>query len=233
MSLAIFAYHAVLPLAPRERVRGAVPLSLFTEHLEWLARKRYRVLALGELVAMLASGEPLPRRACVITFDDGYRSVVEHALPVLERFDFPATLYVITGLVGTTSHLFREQGGEPLEHASWEELGKARSAGFELGAHSRTHPELTAIDSDRAAEEIEGSRRDLIEHFGECASFAYPHGSHDGRIVELVRRAGFRDAVTTNPGAPRPGEPLHALRRDTLGSKMTLRRFRLRLGHWF
>ena len=103
----------------------------FAAQLDWLARNDYRVIRLSQLTAFLQGREPLPKRAVVITMDDGYESVHRHALPLLRQYGFPATLFVYTDFIGA---------GDAL---SWNQLSELKASGWvDIQAHSKTHRNL-------------------------------------------------------------------------------------------
>jgi peptidoglycan/xylan/chitin deacetylase (PgdA/CDA1 family) len=233
VKLPILAYHAVLPLNGGERPRGAVALADFERHVDTLARKGFTGVSLDQAVELLEGrGEPV-RRPVAITFDDGYRCVLEHALPVLERAGFPATLFVVTTSVGGTSHWYAAQGGIPLEHAGWDDLAAAVGRGHAVGSHTASHERLTELSNGRMEEELLSSRDEIAERLGRCPHFAYLFGAVDERAAVRVAGCGFRTASTTRPGFNRVGQPLLHLRRQEVSRTTGPGRFRRRVGLWW
>jgi peptidoglycan/xylan/chitin deacetylase (PgdA/CDA1 family) len=225
-------YHAVLPIGASERRRGTVPLATFRAQVRWLARRGFRALSLDEVAGALSGDRPLRGRVVAITFDDGYRCVVRHALPVLSEYGMTATLFAVTGVVGRTTDWYVAGGGAPLVHASWDELEHAVAHGFSVGSHTATHVRLPAADPDRVAEELGASRAAIEQRLGECHHFAYPFGDLSEAVVAAVHRAGYRTACTTDRGRNRRGDPLLRLRRQTVSRNTTGGRFRRRCGAW-
>jgi peptidoglycan/xylan/chitin deacetylase (PgdA/CDA1 family) len=227
-------YHGVLPIEPTANVRGTVPLSVFRDQIAWLARRGYRSLTLDEAAEALRSdGHPPRGRNVVITFDDGYRCVVEHAFPVLAEFGLTATLFVVTAAVDTTTDWYVQGGGRPFEHASWSELERAASRGFTIGSHTVSHRSLLDASDAVRAEELGASKEMLEKRTGACHHFAYPFGAHDDAVVAAVQRAGYTTACSTESGLNRPGQPPLRLRRQSISRTSTAGRFRRRLGAWF
>ena len=234
MSVPILMYHAVLPIDATERVRGTVPLATFRAQIGWLSRRGYRTLTLDEVGGVLAgTAAAAPARSVALTFDDGYRCVIEHALPVLEEFGLTATLFVVTDAVDRTTNWYGPKGGRPFEHASWDELARAASRGFAIGSHSVSHVRLANSSPDEVAEELCTSREVIEKRLGPCHHFAYPFGSHSDATVTAVERAGYRTACTTQAGTNPPGQPLLRLRRQTVSRNTTGGRFRRNAGSWF
>jgi len=153
----------------------------------------------------------------VITFDDGYQDTRVLAAPVLARLRLPATLFLVSTLVGE-GKVWEGDGelaGRPL--VSWEDVDELRASGFELGAHTRTHPVLTELPRKKLDAEIAGSRADLAERLGAPPSaFAYPKGKWNLAAAEVARRAGLSSALTVSAGRNGPATPLHALRRTEI-----------------
>lgn len=231
--LPILVYHAVLPIGPGEAVRGTVPLAVFRDQIGWLARRGYQALSLDAAADLLEGGGAAPGRPVAITFDDGYRCVVEHALPVLVEFGMTATLFVVTDAVGRTSDWYVAKGGRAFEHAGWDALETAVARGFAVGSHARSHVPLADAPPDAIADEVGRSRDAVAARFGSCRHFAYPFGSHSERVVEAVRRAGYRTACTTERGFNAPGRFLLRLRRQAVSRNTSPGRFRRRCGAWW
>jgi peptidoglycan/xylan/chitin deacetylase (PgdA/CDA1 family) len=207
----------------------AVAPGRFREQMELLARTGYDVIDLSEAAGQLASGRSLPR-TIALNFDDGYRDVAEHALPVLERLGFRATIFIATGVTDGTASFAWYRRQPPL--LTWEEITELDSGGtLSFGAHSITHPNLRALQDDAARREIVGSKLALEERLGrEVEAFCYPAGLFSDRERSYVADAGFRLAVSCEPGVNRPGGDPLALRRRQIDARDSLLDFRAKLG---
>ena len=194
----ILMYHVIAdprPGAPWPQLY--VSPGEFEAQVAWLARNGFAAVTLSEVWRNWHHGGRLPRQPVVLTFDDGYRSVATKALPVLSRRGWPAVLNLKVG---------------NLEPGSFTESDVRRllAAGWELGAHTITHPDLRTLGAAALEREVAGSRRELRRRFGVPVDFfCYPAGRYDSRVIASVRRAGFLGATTTIEGfatADRPFE---------------------------
>lgn len=194
---AILCYHAVSEDWPNV---AAIDQASLERQVRHLLKRGYRPRTLSQAFAPGARG-----RSLVVTFDDAFRSVLERGLPVLERLGVPATLFVPTDFAAeaaplTWSTLAQWQNGpyeEELRCMSWEEVRRLAAAGWEIGSHTCSHPKLTEIEAERAAAELERSRAACEEALQRpCATFAYPFGAHDEKVVGMTRAAGYELAVT-------------------------------------
>jgi len=208
--LRILFYHRVsddadpLAVTPRR----------FREHMELLAAEDYEVLGLSEAFDLLEAGR-LTARTIALNFDDGFRDVADNAVPVLERLGFRATVFVPTGVVAGTAAFPWYSQQPPL--LGWDEivqLDRAGSLSFE--AHSVTHPNLLLLSDDVSRQEIEQSKIELEARLGrQVDAFCYPAGLFGERERACVAAAGFRLAVTCEPGVNVPGaDPLTLRRRQ-------------------
>jgi len=172
---------------------GRAPTSfgpaLFARCMDTLARSGYRTLTLSEAASLAAARRPFPERSFVITFDDGYRNVFDCAFPVLSRHSFTATVFLTTGrgdAAGDADRLPPLFNGEML---SWGEIRAMKANGFDFGAHTLTHPDLTRLSPDDAAREMTVSRDAISRALGAPVStFAYPYGRYDAASAEIAAR---------------------------------------------
>ncbi len=204
----VLLYHAIDQPDPADRLGLRVTPEAFRAQMARLRSSGYRVVSLRSLLE--ARGDDgTPRVA--ITFDDGYRSQLA-AASILEEFQYPATFFVVPRwLDGDRSG---DAYWEAWEHFGWDEAQRLVERGFEVGAHSATHVRLTRCSSDRLPDEVGGARRRLEDRLGyTVASFSYPHGDHDERVVEVVRAAGYRLACTSVSGTNHAPWPMLRLRR--------------------
>jgi glycosyltransferase involved in cell wall biosynthesis len=213
----ILMYHAVGE--PQEAAAPfVIPARRFEAQMAWLRRWGYQVISLEQFLACQRERRLPPARSVVITFDDGYRDNYTHAYPILQRHAVPATIFLVAGHIGHCNRWDKEGelAGRPL--MSWSQLEELARQGIQFGAHSCTHPVLTAVLADQAAAEIVSSRQQLAKTLGiPITAFAYPYGEHDRCIQEMVEQAGYDSGCTVDSG-------LNSL----LTSPLALRRIEIR-----
>lgn len=182
---------------------------------------------------------PRSRRTLVVTFDDGYRSVLEQAKPILDRLGLPGTLFVPTDWPGRTEPMawdgIDQWLGTPhepeLRALDWDQLRGLAADGWEIGGHTCSHPHLSQVrDDDRLADELERSKAILERELdAPCTSLAYPYGDVDARVAAATERAGYAAACTI----PRISKPLATDRlcwpRTPIHRVDTDRRFRVKV----
>ncbi len=203
----VLMYHMVRPHRSKARFNKLrVPPELFEKQLAWLKEREFNFIFASELF----DAESLPQRTVCLTFDDGFADNLLNADPLLEKFDACATLYLVIDRDGGWSskkkahHADDELADEP-KLSDEQVAGMVASGRWELGGHSMTHANLAAIDDESAQDEIANSRIELESRFGiPPVTFAYPFGIYEQRHARMVEEAGFRGAVTTEPGV----EPL-------------------------
>jgi peptidoglycan/xylan/chitin deacetylase (PgdA/CDA1 family) len=195
--LMVLCYHAVSATWPSP---AAVSPSELDRQLRLLLRRGYRPMTLA---AALEAGAP--KKGLVVTFDDAYASILESGLPVLERLEVPATVFVPTDSADEAglmrwSELAQWVGGaheQELRCMSWEQIGKLTERGWEVGSHTCSHPHLTELGDGELDVELETSRAACEERTQRpCTTLAYPFGSYDERVMSAVDAAGYEAAVT-------------------------------------
>jgi peptidoglycan/xylan/chitin deacetylase (PgdA/CDA1 family) len=190
------------------------PTSHFRAQIYWLASRGYRSLTARQAVAALAGRAQLEPRSVVLTFDDGFRSVGETALPILAECGFVATVYCATAYVGGASSWERSARIPEMAVMSWDEILILVDKGWDIGGHSVSHAHLPGLPEATMREEIAEGRRILQERTGcPVTSFAYPFGEFDQVCADAVGEAGFSSAWTMDPAANRPGCDLFSLGR--------------------
>lgn len=220
----VLMYHAFTDSG--EQGRYILAQRSFARQMRLLAALRYRVVGFEEIARALREGRPLPRRAAVITIDDGYADNFEIAYPILRRHGFSATLFLISRKLGAKADWSGDPGptdGRPL--LTLEQAQQMRAGGLAIGAHTRTHRPLPELSAGQATDEVGGSRTDLEAALGEAVpTFAYPYGALDEQAVDAVKHASFSGACTTHPRHARFGDdPLLIPRIEVRGTDTTLR----------
>jgi peptidoglycan/xylan/chitin deacetylase (PgdA/CDA1 family) len=190
----ILCYH---DLTPRSALAGATPYALavevFEAQMRLLHTRGYRSITVQEAARYVEEGRRPSEKVVAITFDDGYQSLLTRALPVLEPLGYTATAYLIADylLDPPPAGLVRNPG----EYLDIKGVEVLQSAGWELGAHTRTHPDLTTLDDVRLENEIRGSREALSSMFHDSiATFCYPYHRRSPAVEAHVAAAGFRAA---------------------------------------
>lgn len=199
-----------------------VTTKAFRAQMEWLAAH--------EAVVPLEEAPEHPE-ALAVTFDDGFVDNLVHAAPVLNSLGIPATCFVVAGRLGGLLD------GEPDPFhgriMAAEELNRLEALGVRVGAHTMSHPHLSALASSSQREEIVQSKQVLEDTLGhEVSAFAYPYGSaedYTADTVALVREAGFRVAVTNRYGTNPPGADRWTLRRIWIDRTDTLSLFQAKI----
>ena len=207
--LPILTYHS---LDDSGSVISVTPTA-FAEQMRVLHEASISTLSLPAAAQALRDGR-VPARVVVLTFDDGFENFYEHAYPVLRRYGFTATNFLVTDYCGKDNSWPSQPGhveSRPL--LRWAQVREMSEAGIAFGAHSRTHPDLTRLSSGNAEEEIAASKR-AIEQYLEhpVESFAYPYGAHNATVKRLTA-AHFPLACSTTLDFARPGSDLLALER--------------------
>ena len=141
----------------------------------------------------------LPERTAVITFDDGLADFATYAWPELTARGLGATLYVTAGGLDGTGRWLARLGAAGLPMLTRRQVVELAAEGCEIGAHSMTHPQLNRLPRSAAAQEVTQSRAVLEHLLGQTVhSFAYPYGSYDAGVRQLVVDAGFHSAAAMN-----------------------------------
>jgi len=188
--LPVLLYHHVGPERPGTMRGLTVSPEKFARHVGWLARRGYKGICPSDWLRWRQEGKGLPEKPVLITFDDGYEDLVEHALPVLRRYGFGGAVYVVTKHPGGTNAWDEARGWGTMRLMTADQIRFWATQGIEFGAHSRTHADLTSLDAEELTEEIAGSAKDLASILGSRAvSFAYPYGFHNRRVEDCVRSA--------------------------------------------
>jgi glycosyltransferase involved in cell wall biosynthesis/peptidoglycan/xylan/chitin deacetylase (PgdA/CDA1 family) len=227
----ILMYHAFGRIG-EPASRFVLPIHRFTQQMSLLKLFRFHVLSLEEFQHYQLNQSLPPARSVMLTFDDGYAELHDLVYPVLERHGFPATVFLVSGKIGTRNDwtALRELYGRPL--LTWDQVRKMGQDGIQFGAHSRTHVPLSAISPGQMQEEIGRAKADLeTELHIPVTAFAYPYSEFNGEIQEAVCHAGFRAGYSANSGLNMLGSPPFALHRIEIEGTISLVRFVLAL--WF
>ena len=206
----------------------------FAQQLAALARE-FEPVSLSEAVERLRSGG-LRGRELAITFDDGFRSGLANAAPLLAQHGFRACFFLITELVSAAPELAdricreRLHLPSPLEPLSWDDVGTLLELGHEIGSHTQTHPNLVALSREELERELRDSRAELERRLGRApVHFAAPYGDRarfTPAVSAAARATGYETCLTAQRGRNLVSTDPFALRRDNVVASWPLRHVR-------
>ncbi len=176
----------------------------FEAHLRYFRDAGYESITLYDLAMYLQRGVPLPEKPICFTFDDGYRDHVTNAVPLLLKYGFRGTFFVITG--------FADEGRAG--YLSWDDIISMHAAGMEIGSHSYMHADLAGQTAEHIVWQVLGAKEALEARLGAIAPlFCYPFGHYDDLVIAVVRSAQYWVGVTTAQGLRNASDGVFELRR--------------------
>ena len=199
----ILVYHHVYPEghdaleAPSgERATGIIGAAALRQQLDYLVAEGWEVIATTRLVDWLEQGVSIPRRAVVLHFDNGWLDTYTVAWPILREYGLTATCYLISAVAAATDGQpvavsTSTEGAVAKPGLSWQQAAKLQADGWEMGAHTATHPRLAEVQAAMGdagvVAEIERSHAMYREGLGAVpAHFAYPSGSRNAQTDALL-----------------------------------------------
>ncbi len=215
----VLCYHNI---APHAKERLTIALKTFQEQMRYLKAQGFHVVSLSEFYEFISLKRQLPHKSLVLSFDDGYKSFLQYAYPVLKELGFTATLFVYTDYIGAGRNAL-----------SWADLKKLAEEGFQVEAHTKTHGDLRrkAGESNeqyarRIRTELDFPRILFQKNLGQTPQvLAYPYGAQDNVVVEKTKEDGYIAAFTVHrEGNPSFVDPLR-IHRSQIYSQMSLEDF--------
>lgn len=190
--LEVLCYHKIGTPPPGSQLKDLwVSPEKFRAQVKWLLDRGYRTLTFSELAQLHKENAPLPEKAVLITFDDGYENNYKEAWPILKELGAKGNIFVVFNTIGK-ANTWHNPATEPwVNMATLEQLKEMQASGvIEFGSHTMSHPRLTRLPHEDAVVELTESKRQLEAALGrEMCAFAYPYG--DGAYDERVRAAAL------------------------------------------
>jgi Predicted xylanase/chitin deacetylase len=224
-----FSNRIFLGAAQRRLVRCGVPIFAYHKIAEptagtrdpflYVSPKRFeaQLTALKAISLNPGTLDEFPKNdkgRVMITFDDGFTSVMRNGLEILSRHKFHAIEFLVAGSVGKQNHWDIAKGDVPEQLMDESQIREWLSAGHQIGSHSMTHRNLRHLDRAEMRDEIFGSKKFLEDRFGiKVNHFCYPYGSWNETVRNLVVEAGYSTACTLEFGVNDAKTPPHELRR--------------------
>ena len=216
--VSVLGYHSVSD----EGAQTSVSRENFERQIKFLKNKNYYFASLGEIADYIKGSRDLPQKTVALTFDDGYQSVFDNALPVLSQHKIPATVFMVSGAEEAmpTGQTSIKNFGNDLTLLNSEQILKMKEAGIKFEGHSKTHRMLDGLPIGEVRKEVERNN---------CDYFAYPGGHSSKEAIEAVKEAGYKGAFSIRPGLVRKGDDLFYIKRNVILGEMSLGEFKARV----
>ncbi|MFH1962084.1 MAG: polysaccharide deacetylase family protein [bacterium] len=239
----ILAYHRVVAVKPSASSHGIwVEAKNFNKQMKLLHFMGFETISLDMLLASISGQEAggkgqgnvavpkLPKKSIILTFDDGYQDNYLYAFPILKKYGFTATVFLVKEQIGKVNQWDILPGEEPIRLLSIDEIKEMAGYGISFGAHTVTHPHLAQLSKEEARSEIAQSGKGLEEIIGkEVTSFCYPYGEFNNEIKQMTKDAGYKCACACDTEEP----DIFALARVQIFPKTSLFGFWKKIQGWY
>ncbi len=227
----VLMYHRIVDSTEYDQL--SVSPKIFERQMHYLANN-FNVTSLDLAVQTLFNNKK-NSNSVVVTFDDGYLDNLEYALPILEEYNIPATIFITTDFCEQTASHPRYATNNKRLHLDWEEvqeMNKAKNITF--GSHTLSHPFLSRLEKNNSEKEIRKSKDIIESKLNEKINhFCYPSGDYGLREIEYVKGSGYETAVTVSPGKNRTVISPFEINRTEVTQKDTARDLFLKLNGSF
>jgi peptidoglycan/xylan/chitin deacetylase (PgdA/CDA1 family) len=199
-NIPILMYHSVEKMPKSTVMRSLhVPPNKFNIQMWILKRLGYQGLSIKELMPYL-NGEKVGK-VVGITFDDGYQNILLNAAPILRKYNFSATSYIVSENVGSSNTWDIDKGITQRPLMTEAEINSWLKLGMDIGGHTKTHPDLTNISRLKAQKEIGDCKKELEQKYKVIVTdFCYPFGKFNEFISNMAKDCGYLSATTMQRG---------------------------------
>lgn len=224
----ILMYHKVSPNFFKSNLR--VNPEEFEKQIKYLKEQGFSSLSFEDFILWRKEEGPLPKKPVIITFDDGYEDNYLYAYPVLKKYGFSATIFLIVGKLDKEIRWEREKRRPNSKLLSWDKIKEMKENGMDFGSHTISHPDLTKILRKQIKWEIRKSKRIIEKNLNQkVVVFSYPFGKHNKKIRQLVRKNKYLCAVSAKPGWASKKSNIYSLPRIRITGYTSLKKFKLLL----
>jgi peptidoglycan/xylan/chitin deacetylase (PgdA/CDA1 family)/GT2 family glycosyltransferase len=223
--LPILMYHQVSTTGPDSLTRWRISPTAFEEQIRYLRDAGYYSVTFDDWRVAQQTKQPLPGRGIILTFDDGYLDFYTDAFPILRRYGFSATVFLVAERIGQ-NNTWDAAYGESVPLLDGLHIAELQQEGIEFGSHSATHRPLTGLSNKAIVEEAARSRAILTRALGKPPrSFAYPYGDTDPVVQHLIGACGYTFGLTCYAGFSQYQNSLLALSRIEIMGSDSLEQF--------
>jgi len=210
---AVLMYHSVA-----ENTKFfTVNLADFEWQMSYLHKNNYNILSLKQLIELMKTKYKIPQKTLVITFDDGYEDNYTTAFPILKKHNFPATIFLTTGRLGSDNYM------------NWDEIREMHNSGLiDFEPHTMNHPKLSQISTEVAEREMKESKLEIESKLSKkCEFFAYPFGNYDEKSLKISQNL-FKATLSVKRGFVGQSDNVYELKRNSIDSLTTPLLFKLK-----
>lgn len=198
----VLLYHHLLKDSENKNKSNAAIVSVenFEKQMKYLYDNGYKIITMQSLNNYLKYGTPLPKKSVLITFDDGYKSNYVYAYPILKKYNFKASIFMITSKIPDKPQVFNPNR---LSFISKGEIVKSKDV-FEFACHTHN---LHKLERNRKSALLNSEKKTIVKDLRVSKQliytrfFAYPHGQYNKRIESILKEEGFELAFTVKKGA--------------------------------
>lgn len=218
----VLMYHRVGDAHNEWEHKYCVSPQRFSEHMHTLSKAGWQAVSINDFFAWLDGKVELPDQSFLLTFDDGFLGVYEHAAPVLAELGWPATVFLVSQLIGKQDAWCEAHNpsGDTYPLMAASHIQALRMQKFSFHSHTRNHADLPTLDDAALHDQLAGAREDLQALLNEPVDYlAYPYGHYDDRVLRTVQKTGYGAAFSVQPGFNRRDIDRFRLRRlDVFGT---------------
>ncbi|MEK8130126.1 polysaccharide deacetylase family protein [Paenibacillus filicis] len=216
VSIPVLNYHSI---GKKPGSTLVLDPELLAAQMDYLDREGYTPLTLSDFMLVLEHKLEKPDKPVLLTFDDGYMDNYELAMPILQRYNFPATLFMSPGSVGQPDYL------------TWEQAKEMKEAGWDIQPHGMTHPRLSKLSAAKQRLEITEASRLIEEELGvKSLVFCYPYGDFNNDTLAILKEEGFKYAFTIEQGLTTSRQHPLQLKRIYVNAQDSLKQWARKLG---
>ncbi|MBD3290124.1 polysaccharide deacetylase family protein [candidate division KSB1 bacterium] len=227
MKIPILAYHKI-DTALEWGINTVSPRA-FEKQIRFLHERGFQSVKIEDIIF----GDVQAAKPVVITFDDAYRSVYEHAFPVLARYGFTATVFVVSEYIGKCNSWDVNLGGRTCMHLDFQQLRELIAAGWEIGSHTATHADLIGLSPEKQLTELRSSKIDLENRLSAPVRIiSYPYNRYNSVVIGQAIAAGYDGGCCLAPdNSIAPHLKIYAIPRMGVYAIDSLLWFKLKLEH--
>jgi len=193
----------------------------FEEQLDYLRANSYNVVSLDTALAWLQTGQAVPQKSVLITFDDGYEDFYTAAFPLLQTFNYPATVFPVIEATGHWNE-WNRRAPYIARHLSWPQIEELSRHNITFGCHTLSHHSLVRFDEPQIHHQLKAAQTTLSQKIGQpVTALSYPYGDHNP-LTRRIAAEIFQIAFSVDSGGWDWNTHRFAIRRLKIGPDTTL-----------